>query len=58
MKVERRGKDPLQGQRGRVHCWGKGNAVEGAEGVVFYYRQCLWKPGVVTSRAEIGLFTV
>jgi hypothetical protein len=56
MKVMRRREDPLQGLRGRVHCRGKGNVAEGAEGVVVYCRLYLWEPGVITSVAKMRVF--
>jgi hypothetical protein len=58
MKLMRRREDPLQGQRGRVHCRGKGNVAEGAEGVVVYLRLYLWEPCVITSVAKMRVFTV
>jgi hypothetical protein len=58
MKMMRRREGPLQGLRGRVHCRGKGNVAEGAEGVVVYCRLYLWEPGVITSVAKMRVFTV
>jgi hypothetical protein len=58
MKVKGRREDPLQGQRGRVHCRGRGNVAEGVEGVAVYCRLYLWEPGVIFSRARIRVFTV
>jgi hypothetical protein len=58
MKVKGRREGPLQGQRGRVHCRGKGNVAEGVVGVAVYCRLYLWEPGVITSIAKMRMSTV
>jgi hypothetical protein len=58
MKVKGRREGPLQGQKGRVHCRGRGNVAEGVVGVLVSYRLCLSEPVVITPIAEMRVFTV